>query len=73
LPPQIILSVSWDLGQMEGAAVAQVCSDFAIPFAALRTISDRADDNASVDFSYFVKNVASRYSEDIVLRLMQML
>jgi len=59
--------------EMEGAAVAQVCRDFVIPFAALRTISDRADDSASVDFMHFVRNVASRYSEDIVLRLMQML
>jgi len=28
--------------EMEGAAVAQVCSDFGKPFAAVRTISDRA-------------------------------
>jgi len=59
--------------EMEGAAVAQVCRDFAIPFAAMRTISDRADDGAPVDFAHFVKNVASHYTENIVLRLMQML
>jgi len=59
--------------EMEGAAVAQVCRDFSIPFAAMRTISDRADDGAPVDFAHFVKNVASRYTEDIVLRLIQML
>ena len=44
--------------EMEGAAVAQVCHDYAIPFAALRTISDRADDNAHVDFPVFVRDVA---------------
>jgi adenosylhomocysteine nucleosidase len=44
--------------EMEGAAVAQVCHDYAIPFAALRTISDRADDNAHVDFPAFVRDVA---------------
>ena len=44
--------------EMEGAAVAQVCHDYAIPFAALRTISDRADDNAHVDFPTFVRDVA---------------
>lgn len=48
--------------EMEGAAVAQVCHDYAIPFAALRTVSDRADDSAHVDFSRFVAQVASRYS-----------
>ncbi len=48
--------------EMEGAAVAQVCHDYAIPFAAVRTISDRADDTAHVDFPKFVSDVASRYA-----------
>ncbi len=48
--------------EMEGAAVAQVCADYGVPFAALRTISDRADDDAHADFSRFVREVASRYS-----------
>lgn len=48
--------------EMEGAAVAQVCCDYGIAFAALRTISDRADDEAHADFSRFIQNVASRYS-----------
>jgi len=48
--------------EMEGAAVAQVCHDYGIPLAALRTISDRADDSAHVDFTRFIDAVASRYS-----------
>lgn len=48
--------------EMEGAAVAQVCADFGLPFAAMRTISDRADDSAHVDFAEFVRTVASRYA-----------
>jgi len=48
--------------EMEGAAVAQVCADYGVPFAALRTISDRADDDAHADFSRFIREVASRYS-----------
>ncbi|MCA3239483.1 MAG: 5'-methylthioadenosine/adenosylhomocysteine nucleosidase [Curvibacter sp.] len=48
--------------EMEGAAVAQVCHDYGIPFAAMRTISDRADDTAHVDFPKFVNEVASRYA-----------
>ena len=48
--------------EMEGAAVAQVCHDYGIPYAAMRTISDRADDTAHVDFPKFVNEVASRYA-----------
>ena len=59
--------------EMEGAAVAQVCHDYGIPFAAVRTISDRADDTAHVDFPLFVQTVASRYAEHMVLALMHKL
>jgi adenosylhomocysteine nucleosidase len=52
--------------EMEGAAVAQVCADYGIAFAAMRTISDRADDDAHQDFSTFVRQVASRYALLIV-------
>lgn len=52
--------------EMEGAAVAQVCHDYGLPFAALRTISDRADDAAHVDFMRFIDQVASRYSAAIL-------
>lgn len=53
--------------EMEGAAMAQVCADFACPLAVLRTVSDRADDTAHVDFGRFVAEVAAEYSRDIVL------
>lgn len=56
--------------EMEGAAVAQVCHDFGIPFAAVRTISDRADDQAHTDFARFVREVASRHSAAIVQALL---
>jgi len=56
--------------EMEGAAVAQVCHDYGVPFAAVRTISDRADDSAHVDFPRFVEEVASRYAHAIVERLL---
>lgn len=52
--------------EMEGAAVAQVCLDYGVPFAAVRTISDRADDSAHVDFPRFVDEVASRYAHLII-------
>jgi len=52
--------------EMEGAAVAQVCLDYGVPFAAVRTISDRADDSAHVDFQHFVDEVASRYAHAMI-------
>ena len=54
--------------EMEGAAVAQVCLDYGVPFAAVRTISDRADDAAHTDFNRFIREVASRYSRAILLQ-----
>jgi adenosylhomocysteine nucleosidase len=52
--------------EMEGAAIAQVCHDYGVPFAAVRTISDRADDEAHGDFVTFIRDVASRHSAAIV-------
>lgn len=59
--------------EMEGAAVAQVCTDYAIAFAAMRSISDRADDSAHGDFSHFVQHVASRYADSILSELLHSL
>lgn len=52
--------------EMEGAAFAQVCHDYGVPFAAVRTVSDRADDAAHGDFLQFIEDVASRHSAAIV-------
>jgi adenosylhomocysteine nucleosidase len=52
--------------EMEGAAFAQVCYDYGVPFAAVRTISDKADDGATVDFTRFLAEVASHYSWRII-------
>ena len=57
--------------EMEGAAIAQVCHDFGVPFAAVRTISDRADDEAHGDFVTFIREVASRHSAAIVQALLR--
>ena len=56
--------------EMEGAAIAQVCHDLGVPFAAVRTISDRADDAAHGDFVAFIRDVASRHSAAIVEALL---
>jgi adenosylhomocysteine nucleosidase len=57
--------------EMEGAALAQVCHDLGVPFAVVRTISDRADNSAHVDFGRFVASIASRYSVAIVRRFLR--
>jgi adenosylhomocysteine nucleosidase len=56
--------------EMECAAMAQVCHDYGVPLAAVRTISDRADDAAHVDFPRFIRSIASRYSVAVLDRLL---
>lgn len=56
--------------EMEGAAVAQVCHEFGLPFTVIRTISDRADASAHVDFVQFVRAVASRYAHGMLKRML---
>jgi len=54
--------------EMEGAAVAQVCEEYAIPFAVVRTISDSADENSPHDFARFARAIARHYSAGILAR-----
>lgn len=52
--------------EMEGAAVAQVCLEFNVPFTVIRIISDTADHNARIDFNAFIVEVANAYSRAII-------
>jgi adenosylhomocysteine nucleosidase len=52
--------------EMEGAAVAQVCHEYGVPFSVIRTLSDTADDQAHIDFPAFLNEVASLYSHGIL-------
>ena len=54
--------------EMEGAAVAQVCDEYGIPFAVVRTISDSADENSVHDFPRFAREIARHYSKGVLLR-----
>lgn len=47
-----------DCVDMESAAVAQVCFMNAIPYLAIRSISDKADHSASIDFNDFLKQAS---------------
>jgi adenosylhomocysteine nucleosidase len=57
--------------EMEGAAVAQVCAEYSIPFAVVRTISDSADENSVHDFPRFAREVARHYSVGVLARFLQ--
>ncbi|RYY95571.1 MAG: 5'-methylthioadenosine/adenosylhomocysteine nucleosidase [Comamonadaceae bacterium] len=59
--------------EMEAAAVAQVCHDHGVPFAAVRNISDRADDQAHVDFPAYLVQVAGVQARALITALLPML
>ncbi len=59
--------------EMEGAAVAQVCAESEIPCIILRTISDKANHEATVNFQSFIAKVASHYSSGLVQEILDVL
>ncbi|HEY8102042.1 MAG TPA: 5'-methylthioadenosine/adenosylhomocysteine nucleosidase [Burkholderiaceae bacterium] len=54
--------------EMEGAAVAQVCFEFGVPFSIIRTISDNANEDSPKDFMQFIDRVAAQYAFNIIRR-----
>lgn len=57
--------------EMEGAAVAQVCYEFGIPFIIIRTISDQADDHSTIDFQSFIEKISNVYSIEIIKNIIK--
>lgn len=57
--------------EMEGAAVAQVCYEFEIPFIIIRTISDDADDHSTIDFNSFIEKISNVYSIEIIKNIIK--
>ena len=55
---------------MEGASVGHVALMFKIPFVVIRSLSDKADSNAIVDFPKFVVE-ASENSTKIVIEMLK--
>ena len=58
--------------EMEGAAIAQVCHEYGVPCAVVRTISDTADDHAPGSFVSFLTEIAGTYSNAILRRFLDM-
>lgn len=52
--------------EMEGAAVAQVCHEFSVPFTVIRVISDSADEGSTVDFNLFVREAACHFTRGTI-------
>ena len=61
-----------DAVEMEGAAVAQVCRQNKIPFLVLRSLSDKADRNATEDIQKFYKT-AAKNSACLVMKILELL
>ncbi len=61
---EFCLKLNRDFGayacEMEGGAIAHVCYMNSIPFVVLRSISDNANDDASVDYPTFAKAAAAK-------------
>jgi adenosylhomocysteine nucleosidase len=62
--PERVLALRRDFAatcaEMEGAAVAQVCARWGVPWAIVRSISDTADHSAQVDFRALTSVAAQR-------------
>ncbi len=59
--------------EMEGAAVAQVCQEHQIPYIIFRTISDKADRSAAIDFTKFIEHIACYYARFFIIELFNLL
>lgn len=74
--PAAVASLRARLGaacvEMEGAAVAQVCAAWGVPFVIVRSVSDTADHGAEVDFRAFTGLAAAR-AEAVVRGLLKRL
>ena len=56
--------------EMEGAAVAQTAYLNEVPFVVIRSISDKADEEADISFAKFVK-IAAQHSHNIVMAMLE--
>jgi len=57
--------------EMEGAAVAQVCYEYKVPLVVVRSISDKANAIAHIDFNRYIENVAKYYTWGLIEGMMR--
>ena len=58
--------------EMEGAAVAQVCAMNGVPYVVIRSMSDKADGSAHVNFAEFAVQAANRSCQIVNRMLLDM-
>lgn len=56
--------------EMEGAAIAQVCYQYEVPFIIIRAISDIAGEDSPISFNEFI-HLASENATKIIVKLIQ--
>ena len=59
----IVEEFNADCVEMEGAAIAQVCTLDKIPFVVIRAISDKPNGNNAVDFETYLQIACRRYAK----------
>lgn len=57
-------------GEMEAAAIAQVCHQFEVPFVVIRALSDIAGKESDVSFDQFLDQ-AAKHSANLVLKIVK--
>ncbi|HZH60679.1 MAG TPA: 5'-methylthioadenosine/S-adenosylhomocysteine nucleosidase, partial [Metabacillus sp.] len=57
-------------GEMEAAAIAQVCHQFEVPFVIIRALSDIAGKESNISFDQFLDQ-AAKHSADLVLKIVE--
>ena len=67
LKNEIINEFHADCVEMEGAAIAQVCTLCDIPFIVIRSISDKPNGRNHIDIEKFTK-MASKRCADLVIK-----
>ncbi|MEF9990927.1 MAG: 5'-methylthioadenosine/adenosylhomocysteine nucleosidase [Romboutsia sp.] len=70
LKDELVSEFSAYCGEMEGAAIAHVCSLNKVPFVIIRAMSDKADGSADVAYEEFVVDAAHN-SKEIVLNMLK--
>ncbi len=58
--------------EMEAAAIAQTCHQFAVPFVVIRAISDVADKESSMSFNEFLP-LAAKNSSEMIFNMISLL
>lgn len=57
--------------EMEGAAVAQICYEYGVPFVLMRVISDCADEASPINFEEFIASIACYFTRGVIRSLLE--